>query len=277
MTSRLSDEQIAELERLEREATPGPWKARPERRHPTSLLSPWGAHMAQFYDGDTTRERLGKRLPMDENAALSAAARNALPSLLAEVRASRASPPAPRDPEMRLGAATWRDAAIRWFCQLGEITKAASTGNDTMADTAGLAAWAVSLLTRGGACAPPMPVEWSKIKERAAPPRESGGGTGDVCPYCHGQILVPNDDCICHVPRPRPQPTGEDPRDRVLRDFLALTWWAEHDTATIMVESLSRSGTEVRELINLRAAALRLSPAGDTNTAPEVGEEGGKP
>jgi hypothetical protein len=43
---------------------------------------------------------------------------------------------------------------------------------------------------------------------------------------------------------------------RVLSDFLTLTWWAEGG-CSILVHDKRRSGSEVRELINLRASAAR--------------------
>ena len=39
-----------------------------------------------------------------------------------------------------------------------------------------------------------------------------------------------------------------------LTDFVTLTWWAD-ENPTIQIRSKKRSGTEVRELINLRSAA----------------------
>lgn len=61
----------------------------------------------------------------------------------------------------------WRPIAIKWFRQLGEIAKAASIGGDVYADTAGAAAWAATLLERGAACKPPMPLDWEEAKRRS--------------------------------------------------------------------------------------------------------------
>lgn len=52
---------------------------------------------------------------------------------------------------------------------------------------------------------------------------------------------------------------------RVLQNFRVLTWWAEVPV-TIKVNHPSRSGTEVRELINLRAAALHALSASPPST-----------
>jgi hypothetical protein len=91
MSERLTDAELSELERLDREATPGPWDTDLEtsagrcwvdsRRHQNMLAEPLfnvrppsARHMEQ-------RER---------DASFIAAARNALPKLLAEIRELRA-------------------------------------------------------------------------------------------------------------------------------------------------------------------------------------------
>ena len=79
----------------------------------------------------------------------------------------------------------WRPAAIKWFGQLRDIAKAASVGNDHMADVVACCAWAESLLTKGGAHAKtPMPLDWNEAVERvrkaradeapSPPPRAEG-------------------------------------------------------------------------------------------------------
>lgn len=90
MSERLTDEQIAELEHALRDATPGPWNWGREGRYMTVRAR--RMVIATVYGSDGDADALDP-LPDLAHAALLAYARNFLPSLLAEVRASRSSPP----------------------------------------------------------------------------------------------------------------------------------------------------------------------------------------
>ncbi len=76
----VSEEEIAELERLSQEAAPGPWEEHPNG----GRIADARGIPAACADGYSREER-------DRNRALIAAARNALPRLLAEVRRLRAA------------------------------------------------------------------------------------------------------------------------------------------------------------------------------------------
>lgn len=85
----VTEEQLAELERLEREATPGPWstcKMMPSDGHDeaVAVLDADGFRANDVCDcyGDSRVER-------EANARVIVAARNALPALVAEVRRLR--------------------------------------------------------------------------------------------------------------------------------------------------------------------------------------------
>ena len=86
---RLTDERLAELERLCAEATPGPWRTSREDMESYALdeSGEWG-HVVYIYRPD------GHRMPVfgeraREDARFIVAARAALPALIAEVRALR--------------------------------------------------------------------------------------------------------------------------------------------------------------------------------------------
>src|SRR5690606_22945170 len=86
---RLTDERLAELERLCAEATPGPWRTSREDMESYALdeSGEWG-HVVYIYRPD------GHRMPVfgeraREDARFIGAARAALPALIAEVRALR--------------------------------------------------------------------------------------------------------------------------------------------------------------------------------------------
>lgn len=90
----LTETQIAELERLEKEATPGEWDV---------VCAPFAGtwHVGQI------RDHQANPLRSKADAVLAVKARNALPSLLASVLVSRSAPaPAAREP-------------IRWDCGTG--------------------------------------------------------------------------------------------------------------------------------------------------------------
>lgn len=90
---RLTDEEIAELERLQQEATPGAW-------HTVGPGGGWGNHVAIKGEGGVDGPCVVHQWNLDQwvvDARAIVAGRNALPYLLAEVRASRASPSAPRE------------------------------------------------------------------------------------------------------------------------------------------------------------------------------------
>jgi hypothetical protein len=97
----MTDTEIAELERLEREATPGPW-SRVDAPWRSSGMPPWvvtgdgdphGAtaicDLAIQMDGELGDDGGPQDSDPEADAAFIAAARNALPALLAEVRAAR--------------------------------------------------------------------------------------------------------------------------------------------------------------------------------------------
>ena len=84
MTAPITEEQLAELERLEREATPGPWLVE-DKRGWWRVRGPGGV---AFDDGSACNE-YNAECDADTRD-LIVAARNALPQLLAEVRRLRA-------------------------------------------------------------------------------------------------------------------------------------------------------------------------------------------
>lgn len=83
---RLTAEQLAELRRLEKEATPGPWTGE----------SDWGAAYSKVDGTVIFRGERPRRIPQSErpgpsaNGRFAAALRNAAPSLLDEIEALRA-------------------------------------------------------------------------------------------------------------------------------------------------------------------------------------------
>lgn len=85
---RLTDKELAELEQLEREATPGPWVFRDDSCGEYRVLNQ-DCKLVFNKDFDDLRRHLMP--PHEEDARLFVAARNALPSLLAEVRELRAA------------------------------------------------------------------------------------------------------------------------------------------------------------------------------------------
>ncbi len=82
----IAEEQLAELERLEREATPGPWGCEADGDY-EEIAELFG--QAVRGDGKSSTVILSQCCPLPD-AALIVAARNALPDLLAEVRRLRA-------------------------------------------------------------------------------------------------------------------------------------------------------------------------------------------
>lgn len=87
MTNRLTDEELEELERLEQDATPGPWVFRDDSCGEYRVLGP---DCKLVFNKDFGGLRRHLMPPHEEDARLFVAARNALPSLLAEVRELRA-------------------------------------------------------------------------------------------------------------------------------------------------------------------------------------------
>ena len=79
-TSPITEEQLAELERLEREATPGPW----ELKDGMLTFPPATDQDVARMSGASCCEWIGATMP------ILVAARNALPQLIAEVRRLRA-------------------------------------------------------------------------------------------------------------------------------------------------------------------------------------------
>lgn len=97
--SELSDERLDELERLAAEATPGPWDYAPcTIGHPDNVKNPVvgspSNYIARAFSEDSTFTGLTSRAPRrsaaEANAYLIAAARNALPELVAALRKERA-------------------------------------------------------------------------------------------------------------------------------------------------------------------------------------------
>ena len=87
----MTNDQLAELERLTKAATPGPWKDKSfKRNYDWGVICSGGKRIAQCTSTDVTDER--KRVTFEEklaNAAYIAAACNAAPELIAENRALR--------------------------------------------------------------------------------------------------------------------------------------------------------------------------------------------
>lgn len=88
MADQITDDEIATLKRLERAATPGPWETAPMETtdnfnviSPDGYDDPWYICQCDSFAADASSEN---------NAALIAAARNALPKLLAEREADKA-------------------------------------------------------------------------------------------------------------------------------------------------------------------------------------------
>ena len=79
---------IEKLERLSKQATPGPWKDKSfKRNYDWGVICSGGKRIAQCTSADVTDER--KRVTFEEklaNAAYIAAACNAVPELIAEIR-----------------------------------------------------------------------------------------------------------------------------------------------------------------------------------------------
>lgn len=93
----MTDAELQRLERLEKAATPGPWTA-------TSHIGGFGfSGPLTFYS--VTNEYSGKDSPIwlesEDNVRFIAAARNALPELIAEIRRLRA------ERQTGIGRATW--------------------------------------------------------------------------------------------------------------------------------------------------------------------------
>lgn len=85
---RLLDEEIDELARLEREATPGPWLTDPVEDYDDSIHEVYGP--SYTVHGRRSATVISQCAP-PKDAALIAAARNALSRLIAEVRERRAA------------------------------------------------------------------------------------------------------------------------------------------------------------------------------------------
>jgi hypothetical protein len=105
--TRLTDDELTELERLGRGATPGPWEYSDngftdDIRAGHECL----ASLRDHQNGDNTAE----------NAKLVAAVRNALPSLLAEVRELRAF----EKSVMLYARREWVSRATKCWCQQEE-------------------------------------------------------------------------------------------------------------------------------------------------------------
>jgi hypothetical protein len=86
MANRLTDAQLAELARLEKEATPGTWSTNERTNLDYKCAEVWGdkGYGSLLYTDDG-----GAGLCDVEDAVLITAARNALPALLEEVREAR--------------------------------------------------------------------------------------------------------------------------------------------------------------------------------------------
>jgi hypothetical protein len=114
----LSDEQLQDLERLAKVATPGPWSTDGERSEDDTY---WVSGPEAVGPYDDTPLCAESRTPAD--AALVATMRNALPSLLAEVRAARLAQPVV-------------EAAMAYYEADNAISEARSFGNSVKATIA---------------------------------------------------------------------------------------------------------------------------------------------
>lgn len=85
MTARLTDEQLAELERLEKEATPPPWRTESDGHFWLISEGEEPSPAQDDYLGIVASKIVGEKA----NADIIAAARNVLPALLDEVRRLR--------------------------------------------------------------------------------------------------------------------------------------------------------------------------------------------
>lgn len=95
----MTDEQLAELERLAAEATPGPWFVNPQS--------------GEVCYGDPDDDRENYPVDSPEDAALCAASRAAVSELVAEVRRLRAERDAAAAAEQREFVSQVRDIARR--------------------------------------------------------------------------------------------------------------------------------------------------------------------
>lgn len=82
----LTDAEAAELERLEKAATPGPWESTPPIGHVTDTRG----HVTAFAYSTPSMDGRSLNQRQADQAALIAAARNALPELISRLRAAEA-------------------------------------------------------------------------------------------------------------------------------------------------------------------------------------------
>lgn len=151
----MTDAEIAELEALRAALAIEPWRLEDQEEGAISVEP----NVLWLHDPEP-----------DQRTALALLA--SVPRLLAEVRRLKAE----KEKAEAALREHWQPSAIKWFSQLGDIARAASIGGDMYADLAGLCAWAVTLLTKGNACKPPMPVDWASAKRNAeaAAARQAG-------------------------------------------------------------------------------------------------------
>lgn len=114
----ITEEQLAELERLEREATPGPWRWWTSNSH-TRLGTPDKDEAVAF--GYASRaDGVGSIAILLDDMNFIVAARSALPQLLAEVRRLKEENAAP----LRHGAAEERAKIVKWLTLHGQLSLA---------------------------------------------------------------------------------------------------------------------------------------------------------
>lgn len=122
MNQRLSESELAELERMERAATASPWKVEPVQ-DASGLSYPTNYETWVFVEPAVCGlwASCGKRL---DDADMIAALRNAAPRLLAEVRERREAAKASEDLQTHLDLAWERDAEIEEAVARAEAAEA---------------------------------------------------------------------------------------------------------------------------------------------------------
>jgi hypothetical protein len=198
VTTRLTDEEIAELRRLAAEVPAGPWRAGrmdTESHDGSEDNAPW---KAVYRDEPDAPVHLGQKLSVTAargygprcraTAAFIAAARNALPSLLSEVEAARAS-------ENTGARGGWAKTRTQFVSLLREYVR--TTGGNTGIGTAYReeviaafdAALAAPAIRETG-----TPGPWVEDGQgfRAAPGTAATGAepiwTTTACPHCGGEV-----------------------------------------------------------------------------------------